>query len=215
MTRGPDLSSASRPSQKDFRAELTGERCWDRATEAVYRQIAIPLDDCILQNREELIAFCEHLEREHVRRYLEIGTWTGRLLCTLDRLFAFDVVAAADLGAAEALGLPLRLPFGTRFFRGDSGSEAFRAFRAELGPLDLVLIDGDHGYDAVRRDFAINRAYPSRWLAFHDILGGDPTTEGVAIFWRELRGEKLEIVRPHVELGRPSTMGIGLWRNPG
>lgn len=180
----------------------------------MYRALEVPLDDCILQNREELIGLCEHIAAQGIRRYLEIGIWTGRLISTLHRLFDFDVVAAADLGVAEGLGLPLRLPFGATFFRGDSTSTAYRQWRSGLGPLDLVLIDGDHSYAGVRRDFEINRAFPSRWLAFHDILGGEPSTEGVGIFWRELAGDKIEIVRPHLELGRRSTMGIGLWRNP-
>jgi hypothetical protein len=198
---------------RDFRAELRDEPCWDLGTEAIFAARGEALDDRILQNREELIGLCELIEREGVRSYLEIGVWTGRLVSALHRVFRFDLVAACDHGWAEQLGFEIRVPPETRIFRGDSGSEEFRRWRAELGQVDLVLIDADHRYHAVRRDFAINRAFPHRFLAFHDIRGARPQTAGVKRFWDELdEGFKHEIVRPHQELGIDrSLMGIGVW----
>ena len=200
-------------SARDFRAELSAERCWDRGVQAVFEARREPLVDCILQNREELIALCEFIETHAVRSYLEIGVWTGRLVRALDRLFRFDLVAACDDGYAARFGLPLALPPRTRFFGGDCASEAYRAFRRDLGPVDLTLLDADHAYHAVRRDFAIHRELPHRFLAVHDITGANPETRGVRQFWEELTdGHKLEIVRPHRELGlATSTMGIGIW----
>jgi hypothetical protein len=81
------------------------------------------------------------------------------------------------------------------------------AWRRELGPIDLVLIDANHRYDAVKRDFEINRAFPHRFLALHDITGARRGTEGVARLWAELEGDKTEIVEPG------SKMGIGVWSN--
>ena len=88
---------------------------------------------------------------------------------------------------------------------GDSGTDAYVAWRRELGPIDLVLIDANHHYRAVRRDFEIERAQPHRFLALHDITGARRGTEGVARLWRELDGNKIEIVAPE------SKMGIGIW----
>jgi hypothetical protein len=199
---------------RDFEAELAGERCWDAELEAVYRTRGEPLADCILQNRAELVCLCQVIEAWGLRSYLEIGVWTGRLVSALDRLFGFERVAACDDGHAQRrLGLPLGLPEATRFLRGCSRSADFIRFRAELGLVDLVLIDGDHSWRGVRADFESQRTQPHRVLVFHDIQGGDPRTRGVARFWRELReGHKLEIVRPHPELGLASSrMGLGLW----
>ncbi len=198
---------------RDFRSELAQVRCWDAHTERVYRATGIPIDDCVLQNREELIGLCEFIEAENIRSYLEIGTWTGRLVSTLHNLFDFDLCAACDIGHATSCGLPLRLPFGAQFLRASSHSPEYREWRSLMGGADLVFIDGDHSYEAVRRDYEINRELPHRWLAFHDILGAEPSTAGVARLWSELRGEKYEIIRPHreLELGH-STMGIGLFR---
>ena len=131
----------------------------------------------------------------------------------LDRLFDFEHVHACDVGWAQSVGLHLALPFGVDFLCASSTSEAYVQWRRRMPPVDLVMIDGDHDYDAVRQDFEINRALPHRWLGFHDITGGEPSTVGVKRLWDELDGVKIEIVRPHVELGgRASRMGIGLWR---
>jgi len=198
---------------RDFRAELAGERCWDRETQASYERHGEPLDDCVLQNREELIGLCELIEARGVRSYLEIGIWTGRLVCALQRLFHFDLVAACDHGWAARHGLPIRVPPEARFLEADSESEAFRRFRAALGHVDLVLIDANHSYHAVRRDFELNRVFPHRFLALHDITGANRHTVGVRRLWQEIEGgHKLEIVRPHLELGLDhSVMGIGVW----
>lgn len=207
------VSALPRSSRRDFRAELEQERCWDREAQTLYETVGIPLVDAILQNREELIALCEWMDQRQIRRYVEVGVWTGRMISALHRIFDFDLVAACDLGYAEDLGLPLRLPFGTRFLRASSHSGEYVAWRRALGPVDLVFIDGDHSYEAVRADFEINRELPHRWLAFHDITGNDPNSEGSRRLWRELTGDKYEILRPHRELGREgSQMGIGLWR---
>ncbi len=198
----------------DYRKALAGERFWDREVEAVFRERGEPVVDCILQNREEVIALCEFIERERIRSYLEIGIWTGRLLSALHRIFRFDLVAACDHRWAETLGLPIRVPPGTRTFWSDSDSPEYRRWRETLGHVDLVFIDANHARFAVERDFEMNRAYPHRFLAFHDIRGTRPGTGGVRRFWNALRrGHKLEIVRPHHELGLDhTTMGIGIWR---
>lgn len=200
-------------SDRDFRCELSGVRCWDRTTQELYQRHGEPLDDCILQNREELIALCAFIEAHRVRSYLEIGVWTGRLISTLHRLFDFERVAACDDGYARRFGLSIGLPPGTVLFEGDSGSGEFERWRASLGHIDLVFIDANHHEAGVRRDFEINRAHPHRFLAFHDIAGNDRHTRGVRRFWESLaEGHKLSIVRHHLELGpeRPG-MGIGIW----
>ncbi|MCC6620722.1 MAG: class I SAM-dependent methyltransferase [Deltaproteobacteria bacterium] len=207
------MSVALGRPRRDFRAELARDKCWDAETERRFRTTGIPLEDCLLQNREELIALCELIEAQEIRSYLEIGVWTGRLVSTLHRLFDFDHVHACDIGWVEEVGLPLNLPFGIDFLRASSHSERYVAWRKRMPPVDLVMIDGDHTYEAVKHDFEINRRLPHRWLAFHDITGDNETTVGVKRLWDELVGVKIEIVRPHRELGLTrSTMGIGLWR---
>ena len=200
---------------RDFRHELRHDKCWDRSTQALFEQHGEPLEDCILQNREELIGLCQFIEERQIRSYLEIGIWTGRLVSTLHRLFSFELVAACDHGWARQLGLPMALPDDVLFYDGDSASDGFRQWRAALGRVDLVLIDANHSYHAVRGDLELNRQYPHRFVALHDITGANRHTAGVKRLWNELQGHKHEIICPHLELGlQHSTMGIGVWGNP-
>lgn len=168
-----------------------------------------PDQDAILQHPLEYAGLCAFIAEQGIRSYLEVGVWTGALVRALHGRFRFDRVAACDHGWAEERGLQVRLPPETRFFRGNSESDAYVAWRRDLGPVDLVFIDANHHYRAVRRDWEINRILPHRFLAFHDITGGHPQSVGVGRFWREIPGWKHEIVAPG------STMGIGIWREGG
>lgn len=198
---------------RDWATLLAAEPCWDAAVDALYRETGEPRTDAILQSREELTAFAAFIEAEGIRSYLEIGAWTGALVSCLHRLFAFDTVAVCDDGYAQRrFALPFRVPSVAKVFLGDSRSVAYREWREALGPIDLVLIDADHSYKGVRVDFEINRQFPHRFLAFHDITGANRHTAGVGRFWRELQGEKREICLPNRALGQSiSEMGIGIW----
>lgn len=194
---------------RDYASALRDTRFWDAEVERVYAAEGEALVDCALQSEAEVVELCRFIEAEGIRSYLEIGIWTGRLVTALHRVFGFSRVAACDHGWAEQCGFAISVPEGTSFFRGDSGTEAYVAWRRALGPIDLVMIDANHHYRAVRRDFEIERAQPHRFLALHDITGARRGTEGVARLWRELDGQKTEIVAPG------SKMGIGVWNGRG
>ena len=208
-----ELPSLDQAPSRDFRAQLAPFKCWDRHTAALFEAHNEALEDCILQNREEVIALAEFIEAHQIRSYLEIGVWTGRLVSALHSIFDFDTVAVADQGYARTRGFDIQVPSDAEVFWGDSDSDQFRAWRETLGHIDLVLIDANHSYEAVRRDFEINRAYPHRFIALHDITGANRWTTGVRRFWDELsEGHKMEICRPHAELELDhSIMGIGVW----
>lgn len=192
---------------RDFEKELAGIRCWDQALEEVWQRTGIPMVDAVLQTRAELIGLCRFIEANNISSYLEIGAWTGAHLTLLQRLFQFEKLACCDFGMAQRFGLPFRIPQETRFFQGSSQTDEFKAWREPLGHFDLVMIDGDHSYRGVKLDFEINRSFPHRFLAFHDIANTHPKIE-VARLWGEIEGKKVEIVHPQAGF---STMGIGIW----
>lgn len=195
---------------RDFAAELADTPCWNREAEHNRIRRGVPDVDVALQNRAELVLLCQWIEAKRIRSYLEIGVWTGRVVTALHRLFRFDRVAACDLGWAEDRGLAISLPPDCELHRGDSQGPGYAAWRERLGHFDLVLIDGDHRYEAVRRDFEVNRALPHRFLAFHDVATTHPGDAGVRRLWQELPGpHKLELVRP-LPVSR-WRMGIGIW----
>jgi Methyltransferase domain len=129
-----------------------------------------------------------------VRSYLEIGVdHGGTFLITttyLSRLGPLERATAVDRFEIPALrerDAPARV---TDVLRADSTSRQVTEYVAEHGPFDLVLIDGDHSEEGVRRDLELVRRH-ARAIALHDIVGAN--TPGVRAAWqwirRDLAGE--------------------------
>ncbi len=97
-------------------------------------------------------------------RYFEIGTWRGESAANVAAEAA--TVHTLNLSAAEmrTLRLPERyIELHGHFSRplpnimqlhGNSATFDLAGLQASAGPFDLVFIDGDHRYEAVRRDTA-------------------------------------------------------------
>jgi len=183
------------------------ERVWNRSELELALQVGAPCHDRILQNAEELQAWHQWMLAKGVESYLEIGIWTGALLRYWKRELPQLRLAACDLGWAEQAGLTLKLPKGVDFLRASSQGPEFMAWRAQLGKVDVVMIDGDHEYAGVRADFERNCGFPHRFLVFHNVDNPNPELAGVRRFWEELPGYKLTL-RGSDPLLR---CGIGIW----
>jgi predicted O-methyltransferase YrrM len=90
------------------------------------------------------------------------------------------------------------------------------------GTLDVLLIDGDHSYDGVRRDFElyVPLVRPGGLVILHDIVQdhgqrfGQPTTSstgGVPRFWNEVKLQHADI-EEIVENTDQDGYGVGLLR---
>jgi hypothetical protein len=69
------------------------------------------------------------------------------------------------------------------FLQMSSMSDSFRQFIASKH-FDLVFIDGDHSYNAVKNDYEISKN-SGRIFVFHDIV--NDVCPGVVQFWNELK----------------------------
>ncbi len=157
------------------------------------------------------------------RRALEIGTAGGGTLYVLAWACADDArILSLDIARFDPLRLRIYRGFGRRGQRievqqADSHRDGTRErverfFDGE--PLDLLFIDGDHAYDAVRDDFEryAPLVRPGGLIALHDIVDGDDSlVGGVPRFWREIRGE-LDQPRELVESWEQGCYGIGVGR---
>lgn len=200
------------PTQIQIQQALAAVQCWDESAQISYEQQGFP-PACLLQNPHELADFCAWIAAHEIRSFLEIGIWSGHLTCFLDQLFDFERLAVCDARMAETVGgHSIVVPAKTECFWGSSHSIEYMAWRQELGPVDLVLIDAEHTYDAVKQDFLLNQRYPQRYIAFHDIAGENPATAGSRRVWQELSGKKTEIIYP-VAYSHPRIpmMGFGIW----
>lgn len=142
------------------------------------------------QYPRQFAAYLAFLRQYPIRSYLEIGVQHGgtflitveflRRFQTLERAVAMDMFDVPALHAYTATGLPATL------LRLDSRSRRARREIEELGPFDLVLVDGDHAEAGCRADFELVRPHASM-IAFHDIAGAN--TPGVAKVWTDIRAE--------------------------
>ena len=175
-----------------------------------------------IQKVTELAPALAYLRRRNLRTVVEIGTFLGGTLWGWCQIAAPDaVLVSIDLPSAMT-DLPLP-PVGEleqfardrqqlRFLRSDSQDPATRdELRKILGDrsIDLLMIDGDHSYDAVKTDFELYSPLvaPGGLVAFHDILTHVERDAEVDRFWRELRER-----HPHVEFTDPGDdWGFGVW----
>jgi Methyltransferase domain len=160
------------------------------------------------------------LTRYPISSYLEIGVlYGGTFIVTTEYLSRFAMMRlaiAVDLYTPSALWRYRLLRPQARFVKTESGTPEFARRVREWRP-DLVLIDGDHTYPGVARDFACIDGI-SPLIAIHDIA--DPFWPGVGQFWREQRETRsddyhfAEYVAQYPEVnelhGVEHQLGIGL-----
>lgn len=163
------------------------------------------------QDPRELEQFLALVRRLGVKRYLEIGANNG------------DTFAAVmDAAGPGAFGMAIDLPWDAqaqvnlehtvwnyrgKLVLGDSHSDAPRKAARDNGPFDLILIDGDHTFDGVARDW-MDYGDLAPVIVFHDIAAppghmasGQPV--GVPALWEELAGmfRTEEFVTPGSKMG--------------
>lgn len=175
------------------------------------------------QNPDELRQLIELLLRESVRSYLEIGARHGDTF--------FDVMRSLPKGShGVAVDLPggpwgtwksalhlqsacseLRRDYDVHTILANSQTPETAEMVNALGPFDAALIDGDHMYEGVKRDWNLYKSQ-ARIIAFHDIAGVGQLQRHsqlpveVPQLWNEIKGDYRH--EEFIALG--SKMGIGV-----
>ncbi len=182
-----------------------------------------------LQSRSELGGLLAEVARLKPSTVVEIGTASGGTLFMLTRAASADAtLVSIDLpGGAFGGGYPVwRAPLYRSFARSGQRVHLLRrdshdpstleALRDVLGGrgVDFLLIDGDHTYDGVKKDFEMYRTLvgPGGMIGFHDIV---PHSEEsgceVNRFWLEIRRSCDSV--EFVENWQSRFGGIGLLRS--
>lgn len=149
---------------------------------------------------------------------LEIGSRYGECLALMARQINGRVVAV-DLPGVQPWGYPdsedhlravvqqLNLEgFPAHLVIGDSTSEEVINQVRDLGPYDLVFIDGDHRYEGVKKDWE-NYGPMGKVVVFHDIVrhpDGARNAPQVWRLWEEIQGNKSQYI------AKDSLMGVGV-----
>ena len=145
---------------------------------------------------------------------VEIGCDQGGMLWAFRQAGAGRVIGLTLPGGKWGTGFPLQR-HGAEVILGDSGSTSARwrlVQRLAGAQVDVLLIDADHTYAAVRRD--VDSYAPlakGGLLVLHDICHHDNPDVGVERVWGEVKaanpGRWAEIVEPPTTWG-----GIGVLR---
>jgi hypothetical protein len=176
--------------------------------------------------------YLAHVVREMgvVQTYAEVGVAVGgtfmftteflRKFCGLQKAYAVDI---SPMGTLNYLPQGSVSPFDgvlktyldgigagvAEFLQGDC-EKLLGELRERGEKLDLLLIDGDHSYEGVKKDFEVLRGV-ARTIVFHDI--DNDICPGVRRLWEEVRGlpeyVPAEFVAQYPSVGR-SYLGIGV-----
>ena len=183
------------------------------------------------QKRAEILWLLELLAEKRPAVVLEIGTDRGGTLFLWTRVASSDALLIT-VDIRKLVGRLGRLsPFAlvrTSFEQArqrieliddvdSQRDETVERIRRVLGgrPVDFLFLDGDHRYEAVRRDFALYTPLVGRGgvVAFHDVSQRTtPDTEGTAAFWAELK--RSHPTDEMVDPGGAPGYGIGVYRKP-
>lgn len=133
----------------------------------------------ISQSPKEAAAFLAKMHEMGVRSVLEIGTFRAGFARFMGVVMGWQVVTVDIQG-------PPAPPHDYEFVHLASGDYTpDRRF-------DLVFIDGDHSYEAVRADYERFAPYADKAVALHDVLGNH-ACEGVKRFFEEIRGDEWQV----------------------
>jgi predicted O-methyltransferase YrrM len=181
-----------------------------------------------IQKVPELALLIALVKARRPRAVLEIGSFRGGTLAAWCKVAAPDaVLVSVDLpeeaetpAAPDELRRLARASQRLEVVRGDSHvEETKREVENALAEteVDFLMIDGDHSYDGVRRDFELYAPLvrDRGLIAFHDIVPhtGRPNIE-VDRFWTEIRDryEHEEFVARGRDVGLGPWGGIGVLR---
>jgi hypothetical protein len=156
----------------------------------------------LLQDPHQFADTLRLLAGHRIQTVLEIGSWNGHSICFMTavlRRFNPDI---------QSLSVdPVNVPWDShgqpvRYVSGTSDN-----FRSQV--FDLVIIDGDHTYSWVVRDYD-NVGRAARLCMFHDIDDADFNIFDPGNYWEHLK--KVEPDSQFHEFKHPSRhyMGIGV-----
>jgi hypothetical protein len=179
------------------------------------------------QNAHELRSFMKLLQSKNVQSYLEIGAREGDTFHDIMMILPRGSRGVAvDLPGGKwgkfttrpklerAVADLVKRGYRASCYFGDSTTDASRSTIRMRGPYDAILIDGDHSYEGVKKDWE-NYGEWAPIVAFHDIAGHDQyeqvhgTPVEVPRLWNELRVDRNFL--EYIDDG--SKMGIGVILN--
>ncbi len=161
----------------------------------------------VLQIKEEFLELLKIFKQQDPKIILEIGSYKGGTLFCFTRLASYNsTIISIDLpfwGNKKYYKYDyLIIQLFNSFKRDDQQLYLIRSKSQDKytvsylekilngGKIDFIFIDGDHSYEAVKKDFEIYSKFINKngIIAFHDIAPN--YSDGTSIFWKELKNNK-------------------------
>lgn len=147
-----------------------------------------------------------------VKSYLEIGTRWGGTFTIVDQIlrrmnpalksYAMDLIEEPPVLSAYS--------FETDFTYIQGDSQRAESWQSLPDTIDVIFIDGNHDYEAVRNDFNMAMKFCPHTVILHDTASD--ACPGVRLFWQDLRRIFTETAEFHSQYAsvKGSFLGIGV-----
>ena len=174
------------------------------------------LYDHLLQIPEEFASLIIELKKmdkkSQIKSFLEIGFSHGYSNTILYKFFKFTKNVAVDKFGPHINGYSLvaNLRFKNLIlFCGSSNDPSIKKNLEKLKKFDLIFIDGDHSYDAVKNDFklSLSLSHKKTVYIFHDIYHEE---SGSKKFWSELKKIKKYRLKEIISRNQNFKYGTGI-----
>jgi len=173
----------------------------------------MPAKHINVQNMKELETLYHIIKGINPKSYLEIGASNGNSLWVLAHaLEKGSRVEFIDLGEKHTVEClmqcadKLMAEYDIRAYLGRSEEWAERIKENNPDGYDVILIDGDHTFEGVKRDWENYKDLANKLIVFHDI-----NLPGVREFFDSLKmGVKIYSVGKYLKHEREHGMGFGL-----
>lgn len=175
----------------------------------------------LLQDHDEFIPFCELMQRENVRSYLEIGSFSGGSIETAakylpvgSRIVSVDkpFKQTKQERLKQILHALRERGYDTHLIIGDSTEARIVSDARKLGPYDALFIDGNHTLPFVKADWK-NYGPMAKLVGFHDVAKDKPP-HGASAFWKDVKQKyrHVEFISEATLQRTDGAFGIGvLW----
>jgi hypothetical protein len=138
------------------------------------------------QYPNQFAPYLKQLSNYEIKSYLEIGCrWGGTFIIKneiLSKINGGIQSYACDIIPPSTILNEYKIHSNFVYINSDSKLLSRNTINHDI---DLIMIDGDHSYNGLSRDFEVSKQFNPKYITFHDIHSD--ACSGVVKFWSEIK----------------------------